>query len=412
MKRTACLFVVLFFVLGLFAADASAEPVSAAPDAPPSITGETGVLIDVKTGNVLFDKNAHVRMEPASITKIMTAILALEKGNLSDTVVTGKEPTLTYGTRIYLEEGEKLTLEQLLYAMLLNSANDAAIAVAEHIGGDVPTFVQMMNDKAKEIGAKDTTFVNPNGLPDEGHLTTAYDIALIARYALVHFPEFRRIVSTKSANIPWQGKEWDRSLLNINKMLWDYEGADGVKSGYTSSAGQTVVASATRDGWQLIAVVLKSQGKNIWTDAGALLDYGFDNFEPINVMEKGKIISSEKVKYGDSVEMETGGDFSTVVPRGTNPITTKTVVKSGITAPVKKGDVLGDLEILQDGKKIGSVPLIATEDIPRKVYTLWWFWVGAISLGFYAPFRIAVGVRRYKRYRNQGHYISYVKRYR
>lgn len=413
MKKTFCFILVLFIVLGSFEIIASASTVLPANSgSPPSITGETAVLIDAKTGKILYDKNAHIRMEPASTTKIMTAILALEKGKLTDVVVTGKEPPLADGTRIYLEEGEKLTLEQMLYALLLNSANDAAVAIAEHIGGDVTSFVKMMNEKAREIGAKDTTFVNPNGLPAEGHLTTAYDLALMTRYALLNFPEFRKIVSTKTFNIPWQGKEWDRKLINLNKLLWNYDGADGVKTGYTSSAGQTIVASATKNGWQLIAVVLKSKGKDVWTDAESLLDYGFNNFQPETVIEKGSVVASEKVKYGDSVELETLTGFYTVIPRKTNPLTTKTVVNPNIIAPVKKGETLGELEILENGQKIGSVPLVAREDVPRKIYTKWWFWPAVISLIFYTPFRIMVGIRRYKRYKNQARYISYVKKYR
>ncbi|HHW01976.1 MAG TPA: D-alanyl-D-alanine carboxypeptidase [Thermoanaerobacterales bacterium] len=413
MKKTFCFILVLFIVLGSFEIIASASTVLPANSgSPPSITGETAVLIDAKTGKILYDKNAHIRMEPASTTKIMTAILALEKGKLMDVVVTGKEPPLADGTRIYLEEGEKLTLEQMLYALLLNSANDAAVAIAEHIGGDVTSFVKMMNEKAREIGAKDTTFVNPNGLPAEGHLTTAYDLALMTRYALLNFPEFRKIVSTKTFNIPWQGKEWDRKLINLNKLLWNYDGADGVKTGYTSSAGQTIVASATKNGWQLIAVVLKSKGKDVWTDAESLLDYGFNNFQPETVIEKGSVVASEKVKYGDSVELETLTGFYTVIPRKTNPLTTKTVVNPNIIAPVKKGETLGELEILENGQKIGSVPLVAREDVPRKIYTKWWFWPAVISLIFYTPFRIMVGIRRYKRYKNQARYISYVKKYR
>lgn len=412
MKRTVSLLIAMVFAMLFFMADASAEPGSTVPGYPPSITGETGVLIDVKTGKVLYDKNSHVRMEPASITKIMTAIVALERGKLTDTVVAGKEPTLADGTRIYLEEGEKLTLEQMLYAMLLNSANDAAVAIAQHVGGDVPSFVKMMNDKAREIGALDTTFVNPNGLPADGHLTTAYDMAIIARYAILNFPVFRKIVATKTYDIPWQGKEWNRRLINLNKLLWNYEGADGVKSGYTHSAGQTLVASATRNGWQLIAVVLKSQGKNVWTDAETLLNYGFENFKPVSVVEKGKIIASEKLKYGDVVEMETDGEFSTVVPKSSIPITTRTVLKPNIEAPVKKGEVLGELEIFQDAQKIGSIPLVAVDNIPRKLYTLWWFWLGIIFAGFYAPFRVMVGIRRYRRYRNRKYYTSYINKYR
>lgn len=413
MRKIGCYFITIILIWASFMTCVLAAPTSLpTKDPPPVINGQTGVLIDAKTATVLYDKNAHARMEPASTTKIMTAILALEKGKLSDIVTVGKEPTLADGTRIYLEEGEKLTLKQLLYAMLLNSANDAAIAIAEYIGQDVPSFVKMMNEKAREIGAYDTTFVNPNGLPAEGHLTTAYDLALMARYALLNFPEFRKIVSTKTYNIPWQGKQWDRQLVNINKLLWRYEGANGVKTGYTHSAGQTVVASATKDGWQLIAVVLKTQGQNVWSDAEALLDYGFNNFQPYTVIEKGKTVTSEKIKYGGNVELETAGDFSTAIPKGTAPITTKTVIKPDFIAPVKKGDILGQLEIFQNGKKIGSVPLVARHDVKRKIYTLWWFWPGVVFLTLYAPFRIMVGIKRYKRHRNKVRYISYIKRYR
>lgn len=186
---------------------------------PPEIVGQAGLVMDVLTGKVLYEKNAHSPFEPASTTKIMTAILALEKGNLSDIVVTSEEPLRVDGSRIYLEEGEKLTLEQMLYGMMLNSGNDAAVAIAEHIGGDIESFVKMMNAKAREIGAYHTTFVNPSGLPDEGHLTTAYDLALISRYALLNLPEFRKIVSTKTLEIPWQAEEWDRQLINLNKLL-------------------------------------------------------------------------------------------------------------------------------------------------------------------------------------------------
>ena len=216
-------------------------------------------------------------MEPASITKVMTAILALEKGKLSDIVVTSKEPPLAEVTRIYLEEGEKLSLEQMLYGMMLNSGNDAAIAIAEHIGGSVQDFVKMMNDKAREIGAKNTTFVNPNGLTDEGHLTTAYDIALISRYALINLPEFRKIVSTKTKEIPWQGQEWDRQLINLNKLLWNYEGADGIKPDIPALLA--VNSSICHKKWLAIADCNVKSDSSISSDTAALLDYGFDNFE-------------------------------------------------------------------------------------------------------------------------------------
>ncbi|HHY41849.1 MAG TPA: D-alanyl-D-alanine carboxypeptidase [Thermoanaerobacterales bacterium] len=376
---------------------------------PPAITGEAGIVMDVLTGKVLYEKNSHVPLEPASTTKIMTAILALEKGNLSDMVVTSKEPPLADGTRIYLEEGEQLTLEQMLYGMMLNSGNDAAIAIAEHIGGSVEAFVQMMNDKAKEIGAYNTTFVNPSGLPDEGHLTTAYDLALISRYALLNLPEFRKIVSTKTMEIPWQGQEWDRQLINLNKLLWNYEGADGVKTGYTSTAGNTLVASATRNGWQLISVMLKSNA-DIWSDSAALLDYCFENFEIKNVISENANITEENVKYGDPVKIVTKDGFTTVVEKNSLPITTKMTLNKGIKAPIAKGDVLGKLVFYQGEDELGSIDLIAANDVKRKIYTFWWFWLLTITLAVYTPFRIMVGIRRYQRHKRKIRYVTY--RYR
>ncbi|MGB4462028.1 MAG: D-alanyl-D-alanine carboxypeptidase family protein [Tepidanaerobacteraceae bacterium] len=378
---------------------------------PPEIVGQAGLVMDVLTGKVLYEKNAHSPFEPASTTKIMTAILALEKGNLSDIVVTSEEPLRVDGSRIYLEEGEKLTLEQMLYGMMLNSGNDAAVAIAEHIGGDIESFVKMMNAKAREIGAYHTTFVNPSGLPDEGHLTTAYDLALISRYALLNLPEFRKIVSTKTLEIPWQAEEWDRQLINLNKLLWNYEGADGVKTGYTSTAGRTLVASATRDGWQLISVVLKSDA-NIWSDSMALLDYGFENFEIKNLVGKNSDVAEEDVKYGDPVKLVTKDGLTSVVKKNDLPISKKLVINQDIKAPVSKGEVLGQLIFYQGEEQLGSVNLIAANDVKRKIYTFWWFWPLTIILATYIPFRIMVGIKRYKRHKRRIQYVTYMNRYR
>lgn len=378
---------------------------------PPEIVGQAGLVMDVLTGKVLYEKNAHSPFEPASTTKIMTAILALEKGNLSDIVVTSEEPPRVDGSRIYLEEGEKLTLEQMLYGMILNSGNDAAVAIAEHIGGDIESFVKMMNAKAREIGAYHTTFVNPSGLPDEGHLTTAYDLALISRYALLNLPKFRKIVSTKTLEIPWQAEEWDRQLINLNKLLWNYEGADGVKTGYTSTAGRTLVASATRDGWQLISVVLKSDA-NIWSDSMALLDYGFENFEIKNLVGKNSDVAEEDVKYGDPVKLVTKDGLTSVVKKNDLPISKKLVINQDIKAPVSKGEVLGQLIFYQGEEQLGSVNLIAANDVKRKIHTFWWFWALTIILATYIPFRIMVGIKRYKRHKRRIQYVTYMNRYR
>jgi len=407
MKKFIYIIVVVYLLI-LSTSQVFADTVQSSP---PEIVGSAGIVMDVLTGKVLYEKNAHAPLEPASTTKIMTAILALEKGNLSDIVITGKEPPLVDGSKIYLEEGERLTLEQMLYGMMLNSGNDAAVAIAEHIGGTVDSFVKMMNEKAREIGAYNTTFVNPSGLPAEGHITTAYDLALISRYALLNLPEFRKIVATKTESIPWQGQEWDRQLVNLNKLLWNYEGADGVKTGYTSRAGHTLVASATRNGWQLISVVLKSD-TNIWSDSAALLDYGFNNFEIRNVIGENVNISEEKVKYGDSVKLITKNGFSTVLEKNSLPIRKKVVIYPDIKAPISKGEVLGQLEFFQGENLLGRIDLIAANDVERKIYTFWWFWLLTIFFAIYIPFRIMIGIRRYRRHRRRVQYVTYVKRYR
>lgn len=367
----------------------------------PTIVGEAGIVMDVKTGTILYEKNAHKILEPASTTKIMTAILALENGNMTDRVTADEEATLADGTSIYLKVGETLTLEEMLYAMLLNSANDASVAIAKHISGDVPTFADLMNKKALKIGAKNTNFENPNGLPDENHYTTAYDLALISRYAMLNLSEFRKIVSTKTKTIHWQGEEWDRRLINHNKLLWNYEDANGIKTGYTSSAGQTIVASASRNDQELIAVVLKSKGRNIRTDAKNLLNYGFENFKTVDIIGKQQYVTTIDVKYGNNLDIITSDGFITVVPKDSPPITKRIEIRQDIKAPIKKGEIIGQLVFSQKDKKIGSVSLVSDRDVKRKLYTNWWFFPLVASVAFYVPFRLCIGIKRYRQNKNK-----------
>ena len=205
----------------------------------------------------------------ASTTKIMTAILAIEMGDLADVVTVSPRAAGVEGSSIYLERGEKLTLEDLLYGLMLRSGNDAAVAIAEHIGGTVENFANLMNRKAYQIGARNTHFVNPHGLHDDKHYTTAYDLALISAYAMEN-PVFRVIVSTKQKKIPWEGRNYSRVLQNKNALLWDYEGANGIKTGYTKISRRCLASAALRFGMQLVCVVLDCQP---WfEDSMALLD--------------------------------------------------------------------------------------------------------------------------------------------
>ncbi|NLL52957.1 MAG: D-alanyl-D-alanine carboxypeptidase [Peptococcaceae bacterium] len=261
----------------------------------PEIYSEGAILIDITTGQTLFAKDPDKQFEPASTTKIMTALIALEEGTLSDMVTAGpsmQNPKLIQGTRIYLEPGEQMTLSDLLYALLLNSANDAAVAIAEHISGDVQTFAGLMNNKAKEIGALNTTFKNPSGLSEEGHVTTARDLAIIARTAYQN-PLLREYVKTKTKIIPRNREGIPTEMYNMNEFIWTEPTVTGMKTGYTSTAGNTYVATAEKDGRALLGVVLKSPTKTaIYTDMRKLLEYGFTNFENVIYKPKGTSLSN------------------------------------------------------------------------------------------------------------------------
>lgn len=250
------------------------------------INGESATLIDATTGTVLFEKNADVPMYPASITKIATGIFAIEKGKLDDLVTVSKKARYVEGTRVYLAEGEKVPLRKLLYGLLMHSGNDAAIAIAEHMAGSTEEFANQLNQFLQErVDIKKTHFTNPHGLHDPNHYTTASDMAKIARYAMFN-PIFREIVSTK--RLPWDGKEWKSELVNHNKMLWRYEGATGIKNGFTDQAHHTLVVSAKRGNSEFIAVTMKAASSNLaYSDVTKMLNFGIANFETVQVAKAG-----------------------------------------------------------------------------------------------------------------------------
>jgi D-alanyl-D-alanine carboxypeptidase (penicillin-binding protein 5/6) len=337
--------------------------------AAPNISSPKAILMDRKTGQVLYDKNAHQKAFPASTTKIMTAILALERGKLSDYVPISRKASYIDGSRIYLLEGEDVTLEQLLYGLMLESANDAAIAIAEYIGGSVEEFTVMMNDKAKELGAVNTNFVNPNGLPDPAHVTTAYDLALIAKHAM-SIPKFREIAGTVRYILPETNMQDTRYLYNGNKLIkntqFKYEGADGIKTGYTVAAQQCFVGSAARGNMELITVILgESKANDLWNNTIKLFDYGFDSFDIIPVVTKGQQMKEIKVKGSTKkVKLFTEEEFHYDVPKGQKPdIKSSIVLNDDITPPVHNGERVGYIEFTIDDEPIGQVRLIVG-DIP------------------------------------------------
>lgn len=258
----------------------------------PVVDAESAIVMEASTGAVLYEKNIHEQLYPASITKIMTVLVALENSNLSDMVTFSHDAVFNIegGSSIIggVNEGDQMTLEQCLYGIMLCSGNEAAYAVAEHVGGTVDNFVQMMNDKAKELGCQDTHFSNPHGLPVDDHVVSAYDMALISKAALA-IDEFRTITSTVRYTFPPTSSGEERIRVNHHKMLAGqahaYDGCIGGKTGYTTVAGQTLVTFAERNGMTLICVVLKEVSPSQFTDTKTLLDYGFDNFKLLNVAD-------------------------------------------------------------------------------------------------------------------------------
>ncbi len=312
------------------------------------------VVIDGQTGRVLYEKNAHTRLGMASTTKIMTAIIALEKGDLSDVVTVDKRAEGIEGSSLYLRGGDKITLKNLLYGMLLRSGNDAATAVALHFCDSVDEFAVLMTDKAKQLGLENTQFKNPHGLHQEGHYTSAYDLAQITRYGF-SLPGFAEMVNCKTYTI--DDNIESKVVTNNNKLLQFYDGADGVKTGYTPETGRTLVGSATRGGMRVIAVTLND--RDDWNDHMAMFDYAFENYERRTLTEKNKGYGCVPVKDGvdsDVPILAAEKVSATVLKNG--EITMEVKAEKSLKAPVKKGQRAGKVIFKENGKVIGETELV------------------------------------------------------
>ena len=348
-------FLILSVIICLFpAAPAFAEP--AAPPEPtgqaqtalPEISAEAAILMDAATGDILYEKNSRQKEFPASITKLMTVLLTLEKGSLTDSVA--------------LQEGETLSLEQILQAILLRSANEAANAAAEFTDGTLQAFAAHMNSRAAELGCENTHFVNPSGLHDETHATTAYDMALIAR-ALLQNETFRSIMGSTYYEIPPTNKQPEtrylhgqHQMLNSNSTYY-YEYATGGKTGFTEEARNTLVTYAKKDGRELIAVVLKCEGAEHYTDSKALFEYGFENFEIRKLLSASEYVQTVSVTeiYNDKP-----------VVLGTVSAAASDIVEcpETIEGPVTRGQVLGSLTVSLDKEVLATAELLAQADVP------------------------------------------------
>lgn len=334
-------------------------------DALPNLTARSAVVMDAATGLVLYERDKDERRYPASTTKIMTLILALEKSSPDDMVTISSNAAGAEGSTLWLEAGQTIRMEDLLYGMMLHSGNDAAIAVAEHIAGSVPAFARMMTEKAHEIGAIHTNFVNANGLPDDAHYTTAYDMARIAAYGY-QLEDFEKIVSTKEVTFDWIADDTHR-LRNENQMLWLYRGGNGVKTGYTDAAGRCLVSAAKDNGIQLIAVVFDSV--YMWNDSIKLLDYGFSQAEPVQIVQEGEQVGTAAVAGGrGTIPVYAAHALTLAARKDAEGQYERKLVLDDVSAPVTRGDKVGRLAILQDGKEIASVDCLAGASVEKRSF--------------------------------------------
>lgn len=336
---------------------------SLSPD--PIVDAGACVLVEINSGRILFQKNADKRMNIASTTKIITAITAMENGNLDDEVIISERAAYIWGSQINLKPGEKLKLEDLLYGLLLKSGNDAAIAIAELISGDVESFVELMNVMVRKIGAFNTNFANPHGLDAQDHYSTANDMALITRYSLGN-KIFSKIVGTKEKVIAG-----GRYLSNTNELLGVLAGVNGVKTGYTSLAGRCLITSAVRDEMTLVAVVLNCATKAKRTiSSSRLLEWGFKNFKIVKLVEAGEIINSINVKKGLSDNIRAIAAKNVELPLSNDEIQNiefSIAMPDILKPPIYKGEYLGKLRFFSGESVMAEVELLSeSEVLPKK----------------------------------------------
>lgn len=328
-----------------------------------ALSASSAIVIDGANNRVLYEHHAYEQRSMASTTKIMTALCALEEGNLEDIVTVSAHAAAVEGSSIWLEAGEKITLKSLLIGLLLSSGNDAATAIAEHISGSEEEFAKRMTKKAHDIGAIHTQFKNPHGLDAEGHYTTAYDLAIITSYAMKN-PVFSEIVKTEKATIEWQNHSWGRTLTNHNKLLRIYDGCDGVKTGYTKKTGRCLVSSATRDGMRLIVVTLNDPDD--WNDHVSLLNRCFDEYPVRSLCAEEEHMATLPIVCGDKdyLLLRSAENVQLRLNESERKkLEVKYSIPESVEAPVAFGTVIGRAEWHLNGQMIADVPLVSSEHI-------------------------------------------------
>jgi len=367
----------LFWLLSILFSPSSQVIAAPLRDGPAATQLETSaisaVLMD-ENGALLFAKDPHKQLPPASITKAMTLLLAVEaveqgRASLEDLVSTSGHAWRQGGSQIWLEPGETMTLRQLMTAVAVVSANDAAVAVMEHIYGSETSAAEAMNHRASELGLCDSHFVNVNGLPAQGHVMSAYDTALIVREAVRH-PLYMELCGTKEHWLR-NGKNW---LVNTNKLLWWYKGADGLKTGWTEEAKYCFAGTAKRDGLRLISVVFATpEPRSHFRESMKIMDWGFARFTAVPVADNGTIIEWLNVTRGveKEVPLVTKDNLLLVLPKGEEKkLQKKVIAERTVTAPIAQGEKYGELLVYKNGEEVGRVDLVAERDVPKAGFML------------------------------------------
>ena len=341
-----------------------------------NLASKSAVLMDVSTGQVLYEKNSHEKLPPASVTKVMTMLLIVEaldsgKIKLDDQVQVSETASSMGGSQIFLEPGEIQKVDTLLKGIAVASANDACVAMAEHLAGRVEEFVVQMNAKAKQLGMKDTNFVNTNGLPVDNHYTTAYDIALMSRELLKH-ETISKYLTTWMDSVVVGKKQATIGIANTNKMVKHYQGTTGVKTGFTQQAKYCLSASAKRGDTHLVAVTLGAEtSPERFKDSSSLLNFGFANYESVKLCSKNDNISALTLDKAEDnkINLVAKDDLSVLIKKGgAKDFNRKVKLKQDITLPIKKGTTLGVVEIYSGDKLIGKVDLVNTKDVNKASY--------------------------------------------
>ena len=365
MKRT----ILLVFIFCMFANTVYAGE-------PKAIAAKAAILVEMETGRVLWGDNFKEPMSIASTTKIMTALLAIETEKLDEEVTVSRNASIAPKVKLGIKEGETYILKDLLYPLMLESSNDAAVAIAEHIGGSVEGFAKLMNERAKLIGAKNTHFVTPNGLDEDGNHSSAYDLAIITIEALKN-EEFMYLINTNEYKFFEVNNKRSFQVTNKNRLLKEYDGAIGVKTGFTNLAGNCFVGAAKRDGITLISVVLASGWGRVgkekkWTDTKSILNYGFENFTIQKVIDKNML--TEKVEVSSSWEKEVSAiikmdGYAVMKEEEKEELKIQTRIKTLVKAPVNKDDILGEIWIeTNKGEELFRTQLVAEKDISKKTF--------------------------------------------